>query len=73
MAGNFNQNIVAEFAQSGTDVDTTNGDNFTINRVCSVYDAYSVAHGATAGTVDVFHTEPDAIRSQYEIYKSTDV
>ena len=57
MAGNFNQNIVAEFAQSGTSVDTTNGDNFTINRACSVYDAYAVAHGATAGTVDIFHTD----------------
>ena len=54
MAGNFNQNIVAEFAQDGTSVDTANGDNFTINRACAVYDAYAVAHGATAGTVDIF-------------------
>tara|TARA_B100001778_G_C18592166_1_gene632794 strand:- start:11 stop:370 length:360 start_codon:yes stop_codon:yes gene_type:complete len=60
MAGNFNQNIIAEFDQSGTDVDTANGDNFTINRACSVYDAYVVARGATAGNTQLFHTDDTA-------------
>ena len=60
MAGNFNQNILARFYQDGTDVDTTNGDNFTINRACSVYDVWAVAEANTAGNVQLFHTDDTA-------------
>ncbi len=60
MPGNFNQNILGQFAQSGADVDTANGDNFTVSRSFSIYDVWAVANANAAGNVQLFHTDDGA-------------
>jgi hypothetical protein len=59
MAGNFNDNIMVRFT-AGSLADTVNGDDFTLLRTCQLYDAWSVAQGATAGTVTISHTSDTA-------------
>jgi hypothetical protein len=59
MAGNFNDNIMVEFA-AGALADTINGDDFTLLRNCTLYDAWSVAKAALGGTVQIFHTSDTA-------------
>ncbi len=57
MACNFNDNILVRFDSSDA---TAGGDSFTMLRACSMYDAFGIAHAATAGTIQFFHTSTAA-------------